>query len=104
MGGLSSNDQMDKVLVLAATNIPWVLDSAIRRRLERRIYIPMPDLETRTKMLQIYLKGIKCALNEADIDELARITDRFSGSDITIAIQDALFEPIRKVCSAAIVL
>lgn len=53
-------NSLDKVLVLAATNIPWGLDSAIRRRFERRIYIPLPDLKARSTMLRIHLGRIHC--------------------------------------------
>lgn len=45
MQGVGRDDQ--GILVLGATNIPWALDSAIRRRFEKRIYIPLPDLESR---------------------------------------------------------
>ena len=38
-----------KISVLGATNIPWVLDSAIRRRFERRIYIPLPEAPARER-------------------------------------------------------
>lgn len=97
MGGVGSGDTSDQVLVLAATNIPWALDTAIRRRLERRIYLPLPDLDTRIKLLQIQMKGIKCVLTDADYQEFGEMTEGFSGSDITIAVQDALFVPVRKV-------
>ena len=49
------------VMVLATSNKPWDLDEALRRRLERRIYIPLPDEASRKEMLSIHLKGVKLA-------------------------------------------
>ena len=49
------------VMVLATSNKPWDLDEAMRRRLERRIYVPLPDETARTEMLDIHLKGVKLA-------------------------------------------
>merc|ERR1712213_303735 len=43
----------DGILVLGATNIPWVLDAAIRRRFEKRIYIPLPEEHARTNMFKL---------------------------------------------------
>lgn len=48
MQGVGNNN--DGTLVLGATNIPWVLDSAIRRRFEKRIYIPLPEEAARAQM------------------------------------------------------
>jgi SpoVK/Ycf46/Vps4 family AAA+-type ATPase len=44
------------VVVLAATNFPWDIDEALRRRLEKRIYIPLPQLDERLELLHINLK------------------------------------------------
>ena len=53
-----------QVMVLGATNFPWDIDEALRRRLEKRIYIPLPDKEGRRQLLEICLKDIKVRLNE----------------------------------------
>lgn len=40
------------VLVLGATNLPWAIDSAVRRRFEKRVYIPLPDIKGRLAMIK----------------------------------------------------
>eukprot|EP01116_Phalansterium_solitarium_P000621 TRINITY_DN1044_c0_g1_i1.p1 TRINITY_DN1044_c0_g1~~TRINITY_DN1044_c0_g1_i1.p1 ORF type:complete len:616 (-),score=241.85 TRINITY_DN1044_c0_g1_i1:83-1930(-) len=83
------------VIVLGATNFPWSLDEAVRRRLEKRIYIPLPDLESRTALFTICLKGIKCA-DDVDAAELAARVEGYSGADITNICRDASFMAMRK--------
>ncbi|KXS18485.1 AAA-domain-containing protein [Gonapodya prolifera JEL478] len=85
------------ILVLAATNTPWALDPALRRRFERRIYIPLPDVEARTAMFKIHVGDTPNELREEDYGKLALMTEGYSGSDIGSVVRDALFEPVRKV-------
>ncbi|KAI9097183.1 P-loop containing nucleoside triphosphate hydrolase protein [Phlyctochytrium arcticum] len=85
------------VLVLGATNIPWALDPAIRRRFEKRIYIPLPDVNARAKMFQLNVGATKCEMHPPQYRKLAERTDGYSGSDIAVAVRDALMEPVRKV-------
>lgn len=88
------------VLVLGATNIPWQLDAAIRRRFERRIYIALPDVEARARMFDINIGTVPCECNNHDIKALAEMTDGYSGHDIAVVVRDALMQPIRKIQQA----
>lgn len=90
----------DGVLVLGATNIPWQLDSAIRRRFERRIYIALPDPEARLEMFKLNIGETQCTLTPQDYHTLANITEGYSGHDIAVVVKDALMQPIRKIQSA----
>uniref|UniRef100_A0A9L0RGD0 vesicle-fusing ATPase n=1 Tax=Equus caballus TaxID=9796 RepID=A0A9L0RGD0_HORSE len=90
----------DGILVLGATNIPWVLDSAIRRRFEKRIYIPLPEAHARAAMFKLHLGTTQNSLTEADFRELGMKTEGYSGADISIIVRDALMQPVRKVQSA----
>lgn len=88
------------VLILGATNIPWQLDAAIRRRFQRRIHISLPDINARMKMFMLAVGSTPCQLTQADYRHLAEISAEYSGSDISIAVQDALMQPIRKIQTA----
>lgn len=90
----------DGILVLGATNIPWTLDSAIRRRFEKRIYIPLPEEHARSFMFKLNLGSTSNNLTEEDFITLGKKTDGYSGADISITVRDALMEPVRKVQSA----
>ncbi|KAF2399826.1 AAA-domain-containing protein [Trichodelitschia bisporula] len=85
------------VLVLAATNMPWAIDEAARRRFVRRQYIPLPDGEVRRIQLNNLLHQQKHSLSDEDFEELVRMTDSFSGSDITALAKDAAMGPLRAV-------
>ncbi|PKU85379.1 protein SUPPRESSOR OF K(+) TRANSPORT GROWTH DEFECT 1-like [Dendrobium catenatum] len=98
MQGVGNNDH--KVLVLAATNTPYALDQAIRRRFDKRIYIPLPDLKARQHMFKVHLGDTPNNLMESDFESLARRTEGFSGSDIYVCVKDVLFEPVRKTQDA----
>ncbi|KAI9639066.1 putative ATPase [Dioszegia hungarica] len=88
------------VLVLGATNIPWQLDPAIKRRFEKRIYIPLPEVQARRKMFELNIGTTPHALSPADFMSLAEETDGYSGSDIAVIVRDALMQPVRKVLAA----
>ena len=90
----------DGILVLGATNIPWGLDAAIRRRFEKRIYIPLPEEPPRRRIFEIHIGNTAHALSPNDFNQLAKRTDGYSGADIGIVVRDALMMPIRKVQTA----
>ncbi|KAL2163674.1 hypothetical protein VTH06DRAFT_5732 [Thermothelomyces fergusii] len=90
----------NRVLVLAATNLPWAIDEAARRRFVRRQYIPLPEAATRAVQLRTLLQQQKHSLSDADIDTLVGMTDGFSGSDITALAKDAAMGPLRSLGEA----
>ncbi|KAK5144999.1 hypothetical protein LTR04_001418 [Oleoguttula sp. CCFEE 6159] len=86
-----------RVLVLAATNLPWAIDEAARRRFVRRQYIPLPEDHVREKQLRTLLSHQKHGLTEKDLERLVVLTDGFSGSDITALAKDAAMGPLRSL-------
>ena len=69
------------VLVLAASNHPWNVDEAFRRRFEKRIYIPLPDAAARQQMLELHLVGMKLD-GRLDLGKIAKRLEGYSGADI----------------------
>merc|ERR1712232_1553618 len=76
--------QEGQVLILGATNIPWELDAAIRRRFEKRVYIPLPESDARSYMAKLHLGDTPNNLTDEDFDRLGEITEGASGSDIKV--------------------
>lgn len=72
------------------------LDAAIRRRFEKRVYIPLPDAEARAYMIQLNLGDTPNELVESDYETLGEITEGASGSDIKVLVKEALMEPLRR--------
>ena len=77
-----SGGDPSRVLVLAATNVPWDIDDAARRRFVRRQYIPLPEETTREKQLRTLLANQRHELSGADVEVLVKVTDGESKSQI----------------------
>jgi SpoVK/Ycf46/Vps4 family AAA+-type ATPase len=72
MQGVNSNDGA-RVLMLGATNLPYNLDQAIRRRFDKRIYIPLPEAHARAGMFKIHLGDTPHNLSEQDFQVILRL-------------------------------
>jgi SpoVK/Ycf46/Vps4 family AAA+-type ATPase len=70
------------LLILAATNMPWDVDPAMKRpgRFSRQIFVPPPDVDARQRMLEVKLTGVPC--DALDYAAIARQTAHYSGADI----------------------
>jgi len=84
------------VLILAATNAPWHLDSAFRRpgRFDEIIFVPPPDAEAREKILEIFLAGKP--VDKVDLAKVAAKTKEFSGADLRGLVDKVIEEKLRE--------
>lgn len=83
MDGLNNeySDEDVKVMVLAATNHPWRIDQAFRRRFEKRVFVSLPNDDSRLALLNLYLKNISTC-NDLDMTSIAEALKGYSGADI----------------------
>ncbi len=93
-------DDQSGVLLLGATNLPWVLDIAMHRRFQKRIYIALPDEAARAAIFKLKAGDTLCKLTQQQFAHLASKTDGYSGADIGTLVQDALMTRARKVQEA----
>lgn len=100
MDGVKKSGAEQRVLVLGATNTPWTLDPAMRRRFEKRIYIPLPDEAAKEHMFRLNLGTTPHNLTDAQFRQLAAQAKGYSGADISICVRSALMEPL-KIAQAA---
>uniref|UniRef100_A0A9J7ZL44 Spastin n=1 Tax=Cyprinus carpio carpio TaxID=630221 RepID=A0A9J7ZL44_CYPCA len=95
--GVQSGGDDDRVLVMGATNRPQELDEAVLRRFAKRIYVALPTEETRLKLLKNLLSKHRNTLSQKELSQLARMTEGYSGSDLTSLAKDAALGPIREL-------
>ena len=100
----------ERVFLLAASNLPWELDVALLRRLEKRILVPLPGPEAREAMVRHHLPpgpahphgvqagGGRCS-QEVDFQAVAHALDGYSGSDIRLVCKEAAMKPLRRLMS-----
>lgn len=103
MDGLARSE--DLVFVLAASNLPWELDHAMLRRLEKRILVSLPSLPARQAMMSHWLPPLSSTgrvelRTELDYFALAKEMEGYSGSDMRLVCKEAAMRPVRKIFDA----
>ncbi len=90
-------EELRKVVVIAATNRPDLVDPALLRpgRFDRLIYVPPPDYKARVEILRIHTKG-KPLSDDVDIEELAKRTEGYTGADIASLVNTAALIALRE--------
>mmetsp|Transcript_19128 Transcript_19128/g.53540 ORF Transcript_19128/g.53540 Transcript_19128/m.53540 type:complete len:471 (+) Transcript_19128:160-1572(+) len=101
--GVAAAPGSERVVVVGATNRPQELDDAVRRRLVKRIYIPLPNAEGRAAILSHLLKGQPHLLRSRELGSIVQVTEGYSASDLTALTKEAAMGPIREVPSSALV-
>lgn len=95
MEGFDSGSE--QILLIGATNRPQELDEAARRRLTKRLYIPLPSSEARAWIIRNLLeKDGLFKLSKEDIDTICKLTEGYSGSDMKNLVKDASMGPLRE--------
>ncbi|KAL8538422.1 hypothetical protein ACS0TY_000429 [Phlomoides rotata] len=93
----------EQILLIGATNRPQELDEAARRRLTKRLYIPLPTPEARAWITKNLLdKDGLFDLSNEDIDAVCRLTEGYSGSDMKNLVKDASMGPLREALQQGI--
>lgn len=87
----------DRILVVGATNRPQEIDEAARRRLAKRLYIPLPEAAARSQIVTNLMAQEKNQLREQELDSVVAATQGFSGADMTQLCREAALGPIRSI-------
>jgi SpoVK/Ycf46/Vps4 family AAA+-type ATPase len=100
LDGMESSNE--GILILAATNAPWDLDSAFRRpgRFDRVLFVPPPDTEARAEIVRIMVKGKP--IENLDYSSLAKRTNNFSGADLMALVDFAVEKKIEEAMKTGV--
>lgn len=96
LDGAATADE-DCILIVGATNRPHELDEAARRRLVKRLYVPLPEFQARKQIINNLLITISHNLNEEDINNIAEQSKGYSGADMSNLCKEASMGPIRSI-------
>jgi SpoVK/Ycf46/Vps4 family AAA+-type ATPase len=96
MDGLLDKSENFKVYIIGATNKPWRLDEAFLRRFQKRIYVKMPEFNQRLALFKHYCSKIKIG-TDVDFNELAKMTEGYTASDIRDIVQAAHIRAIKEM-------
>jgi katanin p60 ATPase-containing subunit A1 len=119
MDGIAKSQNPDAlVFVLCASNLPWELDIAMLRRLEKRVLVPLPNQPAREAMLRAFLAPAMAQQQrgggggggaggsdaegggDLDIASVAARTDGFSGSDLKLLAKECAMRPVRRLMAS----
>jgi len=91
---------LNRVVVIAATNRPDILDPALLRpgRFDRLIYVPPPDKSARKDILRVHTRNVSLA-EDVSLDELAEKTEGYTGADIEALVREAAINAMRRAYS-----
>jgi SpoVK/Ycf46/Vps4 family AAA+-type ATPase len=81
----------DRVLLIAATNHPSILDPAVWRRFDKVLEFPEPEERIRRRIFELFLKKID---GDFDIDALVKETEGFTGADIKLVVREAVLKAL----------
>lgn len=87
-------------LVLAATNFPEMLDPAVVRRFEKRLFVDLPTTQARGNLINKLFAKNKHNLLEEDFERLAKEMEGYSGSDIAVVVREALWDTVAPLTNA----
>ena len=95
MDGIMDKGKNLHMYIIGATNKPWALDWPFLRRFQRRVYVHLPDVNARIEMFRDYTTPIK--LDNVKLEDIADLTDGYSGSDIKDVCQSVLISVVSEL-------
>lgn len=99
LDGITASKENGNILVIGATNRPQDLDEAARRRFVKRLYIPLPDEDTRSALLHILLRKNENRISEEEVAQLTKRSEGYSCADLHNLCREAAMGPIRDICA-----
>jgi SpoVK/Ycf46/Vps4 family AAA+-type ATPase len=107
LGGTNS-DEDDKILIIGATNRPEDLDDAVRRRLEKRLYIPLPNADGRKSFITQHIRRLeaddfKYEFGDNDQDKFIAVSKGYSGADLHTLCHEAAMGPMREIPASELI-